>query len=455
MIVMKFGGSSVQNEEAISRVISIVSTRLREKPVVVVSALAKVTRMLVEIAETAENQNIQRVQELLGQLRRRHFDLCASLLEGEILESASARLEQLFGSLESFVDGVCQIGELSPRSRARIVSTGELLSSTIVAAAMNQKGIICNWADARKMVITDSNYMGARPDLETTRANVRREIGEASRGADIVLTQGFIASTPEGWTTVLGFEGSDFTAAILGMALDAERVEIWTDVDGIRTADPRVVPDTQRIEAVSYDEAAEMAHLGARVLHPLTMGPARMKNIPIRVMNTMNPEGDGSWVTSAADTADGAKSVAFFTEIDFLEVFSDAMTGTARMLGTIMDSLRLYGVEPQIVGCSGQKVSLTFETGQEGLSKAVEAISGDYRTVLSRDRSQLSIVGRNVARIPGLSALIVESAKVYMIAEGADFQSISAVVDRTEVKDAVAALHGKLFNPEEGRKAVS
>lgn len=445
MIVMKFGGSSVQNEEAIGRVISIVKTRLREKPVVVVSALAKVTRLLVELAEEAENQNVQRVKELMGVLRGRHFGLCRDLLAGDLLESTTAKVEALCTALETFVDGVCQIGELSQRSRARIISTGELLSSTIVAAAMNAEGISCNWADARKMIVTDYNYMAARPDLEKTAANVTRVIGEASKGADIVLTQGFIASAEDGSPTVLGFEGSDFSAAVLGMSLDADRVEIWTDVDGIRTSDPRVVARTCRMDRVSYDEAAEMAYLGARVLHPLTMGPARMRNIPIMVLNTMNPECPGSCVSASPDIPEGAKSVAFLQEIDYLEVETSGEKGMTQMLEDVFMELRREKVEANLVGCSRSKVSLTFEPGQEGLRKAVSALERQYRTSLFRDRSQVSVVGRGVALMKGIKDDILASGKVYMIVEGSDFQSISAVVDRSCVKDFVNSLHGRLF----------
>lgn len=445
MIVMKFGGSSVQNEEAIGRVISIVKTRLREKPVVVVSALAKVTRALLEIAEEAENQNAQRVEEVMLQLRERHFNLCRVLLEGELLEKTMERIEELFSSLETFTDGVCQIGELSPRSRARILSTGELLSSTIIAAAMNANGIICHWADARKMIVTDSNYMSARPDLVKTEAYVRREIGEAAKGADLVLTQGFVAATESGTTTVLGFEGSDFTAAILGMSLVAERVEIWTDVDGIRTADPRVVAATCKIDRVSYDEAAEMAYLGARVLHPLTMGPARKRNIPIRVLNTMNPDGDGSWVSSDSGIPDGAKSVAFLTEIDYVEISTVKLGSVASILGKVFSELNRYEVEVCLVSCSQSKISLTFEPGQAGFRDAIEEIAKDYELTLYRDKSQISVVGKNVSCCEGMMDSILAAGKVYMVTDGSDLKSVSAVVDRSEVRNIVNRLHKDLF----------
>ena len=274
---MKFGGTSVRNKEAIERVISIVSNRMSENPLVVVSALSKVTRLLCEICKEAEAQHVDKVNELLADLRERHVSLAESLLsggDGSRLEKCVADMGSVLDSLSEFAHGVCCIGELSPRSYARIVSTGEILSSMIIAAAMNESGLATRWLDARKMILTDCNYMSASPDLTTTEANVKRLVSEASKGVSVIITQGFIASASDGATSVLGFEGSDYSAAIFGMALDASRVEIWTDVDGIRSADPRIVSDTVCIREVSYDEASEMAFLGARVLHPLTIEPA-------------------------------------------------------------------------------------------------------------------------------------------------------------------------------------
>ncbi len=320
MIIMKFGGTSVQDAEAIGRVVSIVRGRLREKPLVVVSALAKVTRLLLEIAHEAEARHEARTAELLSQLRERHVQVAEQLLHGhpDLLQDTKAKLEHRFARLASFVGGVCQIGELSPRSEARIISHGELLSSILVNTAFNANGISSNWLDARRMVVTDENYMSARPDLEVTGANVRRAVAEEGKGAEVLLTQGFIATSTAGFTSVLGFEGSDYSAALFGMALGATRVEIWTDVDGIRTADPRAVSTTRRIEKVSYEEAAEMAAMGARVLHPLTIEPARKKDIPIRVLNSRNADCPGTLVTRSGEVPAGPKSIATLENIFFI-----------------------------------------------------------------------------------------------------------------------------------------
>ena len=207
MIIIKFGGTSVQDEAAIGRVISIVKGRLREKPLVVVSALARVTRLLCTLAEEAEAQREDNVKDLLKQLRERHFNLAKNLLAArpDLLEECLSKVEERIADLETFVGGVCLIGELSSRSEARIISTGELLSSTIISYAFNAADISCHWIDARRMITTDDNYLNARPDMEVTEANIKRIVGLEYKGADLVLTQGFVAASRDmdrcGWNT--------------------------------------------------------------------------------------------------------------------------------------------------------------------------------------------------------------------------------------------------------------
>ena len=378
MIVIKFGGTSVQDEKAIGRVIAIVRNKLDERPLVVVSALARVTRLLCQMAEEAGAQHEDRVKALFKELRDRHFGLAGNLLEGrpELLDRCLADVGKLIAELETFVSGVCLIGELSPRSEARIISTGELLSSTIIAYAFNASGITCRWIDARRMVVTDDNYLYARPDLNETEANVKRIVGFESRGADLLLTQGFVASTAKGSTSVLGFEGSDYSAAIFGMALGAERVEIWTDVDGIRTADPRVVANTSKIDVISYEEAAEMAAMGARVLHPLTIEPARKKNIPIKVLNSTNPSCEGTLVVRGEDAPGGAKSVAFMDEVLFVRIVSPKLDGVTRMLGKVFSSLYPRRIPVTVAKSSESEVYLVIPEEVGGLRDALDVKSG-------------------------------------------------------------------------------
>lgn len=446
---MKFGGTSVKDKNAIERVISIVRGRMADKPLVVVSALAKVTRVLCGIAEEAEAQHLKEVDELLDSLRDRHTSLAVELLSGnpEILNNCVSEVNAVLDSLTDFAHGVCQIGELSPRSYARIVSTGEVLSSKIVAAAMNVYGLSCRWLDARKMIVTDCSYMSAVPDLAATEANVKRFVPEAAKGVSVVLTQGFIASSVEGSPSVLGFEGSDYSAAIFGMALDADRIEIWTDVDGIQSADPRKIADTHRIDRVSYDEASEMAYLGARVLHPLTIEPARRRNIPVHVLNSMSPDAPGSVVTHEC-VAVGPKTVAVKDDIDYLEITSPKIVGVTAMFAGVFNAAETNAVKVVLAAASESKVGVTLESGQPGFEVFVQQLRKRFEVMVYKDKAEISVVGNAVVTAPGLvdkMTAAASGANVYMMSQSPSMLSVSIVVDRSAAVDIAGRIHKVIF----------
>ncbi len=446
---MKFGGTSVKDKNAIERVISIVRGRMADKPLVVVSALAKVTRVLCGIAEEAEAQHLKEVDELLDSLRDRHTSLAAELLSGnpEILNTCVSEVNAVLDSLTDFAHGVCQIGELSPRSYARIVSTGEVLSSKIVAAAMNVYGLSCRWLDARKMIVTDCSYMSAVPDLPATEANVKRFVPEAAKGVSVVLTQGFIASSVEGSPSVLGFEGSDYSAAIFGMALDADRIEIWTDVNGIQSADPRKIADTHRIDRVSYDEASEMAYLGARVLHPLTIEPARRRNIPVHVLNSMSPDAPGSVVTHEC-VAVGPKTVAVKDDIDYLEITSPKIVGVTAMFAGVFNAAETNAVKVVLAAASESKVGVTLESGQPGFEAFVQQLRKKFEVMVYKDKAEISVVGNAVVTAPGLvdkMTAAASGANVYMMSQSPSMLSVSIVVDRSAAVDIAGRIHKVIF----------
>ncbi len=446
---MKFGGTSVKDKNAIERVISIVHGRMADKPLVVVSALAKVTRVLCGIAEEAEAQHLKEVDELLDSLRDRHTSLAVELLSGnpDILNNCVSEVNAVLDSLTDFAHGVCQIGELSPRSYARIVSTGEVLSSKIVAAAMNVYGLSCRWLDARKMIVTDCSYMSAVPDLAATEANVKRFVPEAAKGVSVVLTQGFIASSVEGSPSVLGFEGSDYSAAIFGMALDADRIEIWTDVDGIQSADPRKIADTHRIDRVSYDEASEMAYLGARVLHPLTIEPARRRNIPVHVLNSMSPDAPGSVVTHEC-VAVGPKTVAVKDDIDYLEITSPKIVGVTAMFAGVFNAAETNAVKVVLAAASESKVGVTLESGQPGFEAFVQQLRKKFEVMVYKDKAEISVVGNAVVTAPGLvdkMPAAASGANVYMMSQSPSMLSVSIVVDRSAAVDIAGRIHKVIF----------
>ncbi len=453
MIIMKFGGTSVANFEAITRTIFIIGGKLDQKPVVVVSALSKVTDHLYRISDAAASRDVNEVKTLMDELRSRHVNLAADLLEQSpaLKESAVSQVNRICDSLEELVNAVCAVGELSDRNKAIIISNGELLSSTIICFAMNAKGIRTNFIDARKMMITSDEYLKAEPVVEEIAARVPGIVEEAYKGMDAVITQGFIGSNLAGRQTVLGRGGSDYSASLIGMAVDAERIEIWTDVDGVRSADPRVVENTKYLEKISFEEAAEMAHFGAKVLHPLTIEPAVKKNIPIYVLNSMNPSGKGTAILRSELIEDGVKSVSFKENIRVINIFSMKMINTSGFLRRVFEIFSESKVSVDLISTSEANISVTVDMAQN-IDRVVEQLSEFCDVIVDDDKSQVSVIGKNIVRLNGMlkkTFAPLKKCSIYMISQGASFVNISFVVDREEVMEAVRDLHYHLFEAEE------
>lgn len=452
MIVMKFGGTSVANFEAITRTIFIIGGKLDRKPVVVVSALSKVTDLLYRISDAAASRNEKETKELLSQLRTRHVDLATELLSQSMLkEEAVAKVNEICDSLDSISMAVCSLGELSDRNKAIIISNGEYLSSTIIAYAMNSKGIRTKWVDARSMMVTNNSYLKAEPDMEAISQRVQTVIHEAYEGMDAVITQGFIGVTSDGEPTVLGRGGSDYSASLIGMAVDSEKIEIWTDVDGVRTADPRKISNTRYLEKISFEEAAEMAHFGAKVLHPLTIEPAVKKNIPIYVLNSMNPSGNGTAILRSELIEDGVKSVSFKENIKVINIFSTRMINTSGFLRRVFEIFSESKVSVDLISTSEANISVTVDAAEK-IDPVVRQLSEFADVIVDDDKSQVSVIGKNIVRLNGMlkkTFTPLKKCNVYMISQGASFVNISFVVDREELVSVVQDLHDHLFDMSE------
>ena len=452
MIVMKFGGTSVANFEAITRTIFIVGGKLDQKPVVVVSALSKVTDLLYKISDAAAAKNEAETKELLAQLRQRHVDLAAELLAQSVLkDEAVAKVNSICDTLDSIAMAVCSLGELSERNKAIIISKGEYLSSTIIAHAMNAKGIRTKWVDAREMMVTNQSYLKGEPDMNAIAEKVPGVVAQAYEGMDAIITQGFVGVTPEGEPTVLGRGGSDYSASLIGMAIDAERIEIWTDVDGVRTADPRKVQNTKYLEKISFEEAAEMAHFGAKVLHPLTIEPAVKKNIPIYVLNSMNPSGKGTAILRNELIEDGVKSVSFKESIKVINIFSTRMINTSGFLRRVFEIFSESKVSVDLISTSEANISVTVDAAQN-IDPVVKELSEFADVIVDDDKAQVSVIGKNIVRLNGMlkkTFTPLKKCNVYMISQGASFVNISFVVDREELAEVVQDLHDHLFDQTE------
>ena len=452
MIVMKFGGTSVANFEAITRTIFIVGGKLDQKPVVVVSALSKVTDLLYKISDAAASKNEAETKDLLAQLRKRHVDLAAELLAQSVLkDEAVAKVNSICDALDAIAMAVCSLGELSDRNKAIIISNGEYLSSTIIAHAMNAKGIRTKWVDAREMMVTNQSYLKGEPDMNAIAEKVPGVVAQAYEGMDAIITQGFVGVTPDGEPTVLGRGGSDYSASLIGMAIDAERIEIWTDVDGVRTADPRKVQNTKYLEKISFEEAAEMAHFGAKVLHPLTIEPAVKKNIPIYVLNSMNPSGKGTAILRNELIEDGVKSVSFKESIKVINIFSTRMINTSGFLRRVFEIFSESKVSVDLISTSEANISVTVDASQN-IDPVVKELSEFADVIVDDDKAQVSVIGKNIVRLNGMlkkTFTPLKKCNVYMISQGASFVNISFVVDREELAEVVQDLHDHLFDQTE------
>ncbi|MDC7124139.1 MAG: aspartate kinase [Spirochaetales bacterium] len=317
MIVMKFGGTSVQNTEMIDKAINIAEKQLDRAPLLISSAMGKTTDKLVAMSEFAVEGNAEKAFSILEEVKTSHFETIKSFLSGENLKFATERAEKLFEELSSLINGLSLLKECSPRSSDTVLAFGELLSTTIISARAKERGIDCTLLDSRQLIKTDDNFTSALPLMDKS--------GELIRGAvtpmpnKLYVAQGFIASNMNGATTTLGRGGSDYSATIYGASLDAEEVQIWTDVNGIMTSDPRIIPSARTIPQISYDEAAELAFFGAKVVHPSTIIPAVDRKIPVLVKSTKDPDGAYTTIAPTSESI-GLKAISSKSNITLLEI---------------------------------------------------------------------------------------------------------------------------------------
>lgn len=450
MIVMKFGGTSVGDAAAVKRLVEIVKSRLKKSPVIVVSALAKATDSLLEIAELASSGDFARSKKLLNELKTRHLNMLSELLgnAGERNSVTAEKVNGYFSDLLDLIKGVNLLSELSDRSLAKIISFGELLSSTIINEALNANGIKCNNIDARDFIFTDGNYLKGEPDLKSIKEKTPAGIKNALKGYHAVITQGFISNTLDGITTTLGRGGSDYTASLIGMALNAEEIEIWTDVDGVHTADPRIVRGTKNVAVMTFEEAAELAYFGAKVLHPSTIQPAVEKDIPVRILNSMYPESQGTLVINADNKHEqGVRSISCKENITVLNIFSTKMLNSYGFLHNLFEVFDKYKTSVDLITTSEVNVSLTLDS-DDRLEEIVNDLSVFSKVSVSRDKSLVCVVGKDLKYTKGVAKRIFGAAGEYnitMISQGASAINISFVVDRGDFKNVLQILHDEFF----------
>lgn len=450
MIVMKFGGTSVESAEAIERVSKIVASRRKQSPVVVVSAMAKVTDQLVTMGQTAASGDCDSSLELFRSLRQRHFNTADELLGPKRAASLRPKLEAHLSELENFLRGLAAVKELTPRGSDYLLSFGELLSSLIVADAFTVRGLSGAWIDSRACLVTDATHTRAVPQMAETQKHSKKEILPVVSKKRVPVMGGFIAATAHGIPTTLGRGGSDYSAAIIGAALDADCIEIWTDVEGMMTTDPCLCPEAKTIKRISFNEAAELAYFGAKVLHPATLLPAIHKNIPVYILNSRNLKSTGTEITAQAPPSDDVfRAITAKTGVSIVNVVASRGVMVHGFLRSVFEAMDRHSMPVDIVAIS--EVSMSFAMETKRLPKALLDELEQIADVNSDDRQAIiCLVGEDIHGKPGIAAsvfnIIAEAGvNIRMISQGASEINISFVVQESDVPKAVRHLHEYFF----------
>ncbi len=451
VVVMKFGGTSVEDPVAIGRTAAIVKGRVEngKSPVVVVSAMAKVTDYLLQAAAAASRGDRTGALAISSRLRARHRDTACALVTGKADSIALAcMIDEKFDALDEVLRGLAAILELTPRIADLIVSYGERLSSQIVAAAFRERGVDAVHADAREFIITDSEFQKAAPHHDVIEKRAPEKLLPHVRKGKVPVMGGFIASNEAGLTTTLGRGGSDYTGALVGGALDAETIEIWTDVDGIMTADPRVCPDALRVKVISFEEAAELAYFGAKVLHPATILPAVKKNIPVLVLNSRNPSCEGTRIISVAPHCKSPfKSIAVKKKLSIIDVVASRMLMSHGYLSQMFAIFDKHKCPVDMVSTSEVSVSLTVDS-----NASLPAISADLGMMADvkyeGKKALVCMVGEDIRGQNGIAAQVFNAIRhinVRMISQGASEINMSFMIDEDDADEAVRSLHAAFF----------
>jgi aspartate kinase len=446
MIVMKFGGTSVESQEAVARVTRIVQSYEHRRPIVVVSAMGDTTNKLLKAAGEAEGGRRGQALALVDEVRTHH------LTHGLVpAGAAAAELDRYirahFEWLDDLVKGLSIVGELSPRSMDAIASVGERLSSLIVTFAFRAAGMPTQYVDARRVILTDDRFTRAQPLLEKTYALLQENVRPFA-DTSVVVMGGFIGSTQNGQTTTLGRGGSDYTASIVGAGVGAEEIQIWTDVDGMLTADPRIVRDGHRVKSISFAEAAEMAYFGAKVLHPATVLPAVERNIPVLILNSRRPEAPGTRITSQPlPCRNAVKSISCKRDITAVNIQSTRMLMAHGFLRRIFEIFDRYATSVDMVSTSEVSVSLTIDN-RDKLQPICEELRHFAEVTTEDGQAIVCLIGENIRHTPGIAGRVFQvlsKKNVRMISQGASELNLGLVIAEDDLKEAVRDLHEEFF----------
>ncbi len=450
LVVMKFGGTSVEDAVAIRRTADIVAGRIARglQPVVIVSAMARVTDQLLNAAAAAGRGDKTSALAASIALRARHHQAAGELIPAAQLAPMTALIDEHFDALDELLRGLAAVGEVTPRTTDIVASYGERLSSPMVAAAFVARGIGAAHVDARDCIITDAQHTKAIPQDDLIAERLRKHLLPLAQAGKTAVLGGFIGSTPEGVTTTLGRGGSDFSAALIGGGLHAESIEIWTDVNGIMTTDPRICPDALRVRTISFDEASELAYFGAKVLHPATILPAVEKNIPVLVLNSRDAQNEGTRITALAPHCRSPfKSIAAKKRLTIIDIVANRMLMSHGYLKAVFEVFDRHKCSVDMVSTSEVSVSLTVDSNER-----LPEIAADLRKFADVKyegrKALICMVGENIRGQNGIAAQVfgaLTHINLRMISQGASEINMSFMIEEDDVEEAIRSLHSVFF----------
>jgi len=457
-LVMKFGGSSLLNGGQIRRVAELVSSSFEQEtvPVVVASAMSGVTDELIEISEIAARGKREPIEEFVKSLSARHKTALSDSIQRKKMQPGTyPDLEQELGNLEQILTGISYLREITPRSRDYVLSFGERLSSRVLCGVLVDFELKAEYlAGGEAGILTDDNYGSARPLMKTTLQQIRARINPLLNKGVIPVIAGFIGETQNGVTTTLGRGGSDYTATIIGAAIRAEEVWIWSDVDGLMTADPKLVPDAKTIPEISFPEAMEMVYFGAKNMHPKALEPAEDYNLPVRIKNTFNPDHPGTLIHARAGTPTKniARAISIIRDVALVTVSGAGVIGTPDVVTEVFSLLRSLGVAVYMISQGSSAANISFAIPRSVLDKTVNLLEmrllgNDVRNIISEDDvSVVAVIGAGMKGIPGVAATVFRSVasknvNVRMIAQGSSELNISFMVKEDDITTTARALH--------------
>ncbi len=451
MIVMKFGGTSLEDAAAMENVCRIVKGRVRRRPILVLSAAAGITNALIRCAELAAEAKKNEATSILSeQIIERHYEIIQGLVNELREQDRLIRQFKIYHEeLQNLLYGISITGDLSSRVLDFVMSYGERMISTIMAQALRERNVNAAYVDSRKCIITNSLFGKAEPLLDPTRQACENVLGDAVDKGLVPVMPGFVGANARNVTTTMGRGGSDFSAAIVGAVLDTKDIEIWTDVDGIMTADPKLVPAALRVKEMSFQEASELAYFGAKVLHPSTLLPAVDKNIPVHILNSRRPDAGGTLIKSSIASANIAvKSISYKRGITILNISSARMLGSYGFMKKIFDIFNEHQTSVDLVTTSEVSISLSIEHAPS-LDSLITELEKYGKMVVSREKAVMCVVGEKLRSEKGLAARIfgrLKNIPIDMISHGSSDINITFVIDDEHVPEAVRELHDEFFS---------